>query len=68
VAIKRTEHIAGIVVNSAFKVHKSFELIYWKVYEVCLAQISKMDLDVKGQVNIPIVYDSIESEAYDWTY
>jgi GxxExxY protein len=33
-----------------------------RVYEVCLAhEISKMDLDVKGQVNIPIVYDSIES-------
>jgi GxxExxY protein len=32
-----------------------------RVYEVCLAHENKMDLDVKGQVNIPIVYDSIES-------
>ena len=59
---ERTEAIARIVVNSAFKVHKELGPgLLEKVYEVCLAhEISKAGLDVKRQIDIPIVYDGIE--------
>ena len=59
---ERTEAIARIVVNSAFKVHKELGLgLLERVYEVCLAhEISKAGLDVKRQIDIPIVYDGIE--------
>jgi len=59
---ERTEAIAKIVVNSAFKVHKELgpDLLE-RVYEVCLAhEISKAGLAVKRQIDIPIVYDGIE--------
>ena len=58
----RTEAIAKIVVNSAFKVHKELGPgLLERVYEVCLAhEISKAGLDVKRQIDIPIVYDGIE--------
>ncbi|TRX00633.1 GxxExxY protein [Flavobacterium gawalongense] len=59
---ERTEAIARIVVNSAFKVHKELGPgLLERVYEVCLArEISKAGLDVKRQIDIPIVYDGIE--------
>lgn len=59
---ERTEEIGKIIVNSAFKVHKQLGPgLLEKVYEVCLAhEISKAGLDVKRQVDIPIVYDGIE--------
>ena len=59
---ERTEVIAKIVVNSAFKVHKELGPgLLERVYEVCLAhEISKTGLDVKRQIDIPIVYDEIE--------
>ncbi|MES2240558.1 MAG: GxxExxY protein [Bacteroidota bacterium] len=59
---ERTEEIARIVVNSAFKVHKGLGPgLLERVYEVCLAhEISKAGLDVKRQIDIPIVYDGIE--------
>ncbi len=59
---ERTEEIGRIIVNSAFKVHKQLGPgLLERVYEVCLAhEISKTGLDVKRQVNIPIVYDGIE--------
>ncbi len=59
---ERTEVIAKIVVNSAFKVHKELGPgLLERVYEVCLAhEISKAGLDVKRQIDIPIVYDEIE--------
>ncbi|MFV5701667.1 GxxExxY protein [Flavobacterium sp. XS2P12] len=59
---ERTEAIAKIVVNSAFKVHKELGPgLLERVYEVCLAhEISKAGLDVKRQIDIPIVYDGIE--------
>jgi GxxExxY protein len=59
---ERTEAFAKIVVNSAFKVHKELGPgLLERVYEVCLAhEISKAGLDVKRQINIPIVYDGIE--------
>jgi GxxExxY protein len=59
---ERTEEIARIVVNSAFKVHKELGPgLLERVYEVCLAhEISKAGFDVKRQIDIPIVYDGIE--------
>ena len=59
---ERTEEIGKIIVNSAFKVHKQLGPgLLERVYEVCLAhEIAKAGLDVKRQVDIPIVYDGIE--------
>jgi GxxExxY protein len=59
---ERTEEIARIIVNSAFKVHKELGSgLLERVYEVCLAhEISKAGLDLKRQIDIPIVYDGIE--------
>lgn len=59
---ERTEAIAKIIVNSAFKVHKELGPgLLERVYEICLAhEISKAGLDVKRQIDIPIVYDGIE--------
>ena len=59
---ERTEEIARIVVNSAFKVHKELGPgLLERVYEVCLAhEITKAGLEVKRQIDIPIVYDGIE--------
>jgi len=58
---KRTEEIAGIIVNSAYKVHKELGPgLLERVYEVCLAhEISKSGLEVKRQIDLPIVYDGI---------
>ena len=58
----RTEEIAKIIVNSAYKVHKELGPgLLEKVYEVCLAhEISKAGLDVKRQIDLPIIYDGIE--------
>lgn len=54
---ERTEEIARIIVNSAFKVHKELGSgLLERVYEVCLAhEISTAGLDVKRQIDIPIV-------------
>ena len=59
---EKTEDIARIIVNSAFKVHKELGPgLLERVYEVCLAhEINKAGLDVKRQIDIPIVYDGIE--------
>ena len=58
----RTEEIAKIIVNSAFKVHKELGPgLLERVYEVCLEhEIKKAGLLVKRQIDIPIVYDGIE--------
>jgi len=58
---ERTEEIARIVVNSAYKVHKELGPgLLERVYEVCLAhEISKSGLAVKRQIDLPIVYDGI---------
>ncbi|MGL2962383.1 GxxExxY protein [Flavobacterium sp. RSB2_4_14] len=60
----RTEEIGRIIVNAAYKVHKEIGPgLLERVYEVCLAhEIKKAGLDVKRQVEIPIVYDGIEFE------
>lgn len=58
----RTEEIAKIIVNSAYKVHKELGPgLLEKVYEVCLAhEISKAGLVVKRQIDLPIIYDGLE--------
>ena len=58
----RTEEIAKIIVNSAYKVHKELGPgLLEKVYEVCLAhEISKAGLNVKRQIDLPIIYDGLE--------
>lgn len=56
------ERIGKIIVNSAFKVHKELGPgLLEKIYEIALAhEIQKAGLDVKRQVDIPIVYDGIK--------
>ena len=58
---QKTEQIAKIVVNAAFKVHKELGPgLLERVYEVCLAhEIGKAGLKVSRQVAIPISYDGI---------
>ena len=57
----KTEEIAKIIVNAALKVHRTLGPgLLESIYEVCLAhELRKAGLDVKRQVNIPIVYDGI---------
>ncbi len=58
---ERTEEIAKIIVNSAFKVHRELGPgLLERVYEVCLAyEIKKAGLEVKSQIDVPIVYDGV---------
>jgi GxxExxY protein len=58
---ERTEEIAKIIVNSAFKVHKNLGPgLLERVYEVCLAyEISKAGLEVQSQIDVPIIYDGV---------
>jgi len=58
---ERTEEIAKIIVNSAFKVHKNLGPgLLERVYEVCLAyEINKAGLEVQSQIDVPIVYDGV---------
>ena len=58
---ERTEEIAKIIVNSAFKVHKNLGPgLLERVYEVCLAyEINKAGLIVQSQIDVPIVYDGV---------
>ena len=58
---ERTEEIAKIIVNSAFKVHKNLGPgLLERVYEVCLAyEINKAGLMVQSQIDVPIVYDGV---------
>ena len=59
---ERIEEIAKIIVNSAFKVHKELGPgLLEKVYEACLVyEISKTGLEVKKQVDVPIIYDGVK--------
>ena len=58
---ERTEEIAKIIVNSAFKVHKNLGPgLLERVYEVCLAyEINKAGLNVQSQIDVPIIYDGV---------
>jgi GxxExxY protein len=59
---EKNEAIAKVIVNSAFKVHKELGPgLLEKVYEACLAyEITKAGLEVKRQVEVPIVYDNVK--------
>jgi GxxExxY protein len=58
---KRTEEIAKIIVNSAFKVHTNLGPgLLERVYEICLAyEIKKAGLVVQSQIDVPIIYDGV---------
>ncbi|MEJ5261255.1 MAG: GxxExxY protein [Ignavibacterium sp.] len=60
----KEEFIGKIIVDSALKVHKALGPgLLEKVYEVCLShEIKKYGLDVKRQVDIPIIYDGLTFE------
>ncbi len=55
------ERIGKLIVNAAFKVHKELGPgLLEKIYEIALAhELQKAGLEVKRQVEIPIVYDGI---------
>jgi GxxExxY protein len=58
---ERTEEIAKIIVNSAFKVHTNLGPgLLERVYEICLAyEIKKAGLIVQSQIDVPIIYDGV---------
>ena len=58
---KKTEKIAKIIVNAAFKVHNELGPgLLEKVYEACLVyEIAKAGLVVNRQVDVPIIYDGV---------
>lgn len=63
---EKIEQIAKIIVNSAFKVHKELGPgLLEKVYEACLVyEITKAGLEVKRQVEVPIIYDGVTLKEY----
>ena len=63
---EKIEQIAKIIVNSAFKVHKELGPgLLAKVYEACLVyEITKAGLEVKRQVEVPIIYDGVTLKEY----
>ena len=58
------EKIGKQVVNAAYNVHKALGPgLLEKVYEVCLChELRKSGLNVKRQLDIPIVYDGLTFE------
>lgn len=58
------ERVAKIIVNCAFKVHKSVGAgLLEKVYEICFChELDKAGLSFERQSKVPIVYDGIEFE------
>jgi len=59
------EHIATIVFESAFKVHRALGPgLLESVYEVCLChELTKVGLKFRRQVELPVIYDSIRLES-----
>ncbi len=59
------EHLAKIVVDSAYKVHSSLGPgLLESVYEICLThELRKQGIHAERQVTIPVVYDGIELEG-----
>ncbi len=57
---EKEEKIGKIIVNSAYKVHKELGPgLLEKIYEVCLThEIEKAGLEVKRQIDLPIMYDN----------
>jgi len=56
------ELIGKAIVNASYKIHKELGPgLLEKVYEVCMAhELRKAGLDVKRQIDVPIVYDGIQ--------
>ena len=63
---EKIEQIAKIIVNSAFKVHKELGPgLLEKVYQACLVyEITKAGLEVRRQVEVPIIYDGVTLKEY----
>lgn len=61
----KTERLATIVVDAAFKVHSNLGPgLLESVYEICLAhELRKRGLAIETQVAIPVTYDGIRLEA-----
>jgi GxxExxY protein len=55
------EEIAKKIVHSAYKVHKELGPgLLERIYEICLChELQKLGVQVKRQVDIPVVYDGI---------
>ncbi|MCG8373155.1 MAG: GxxExxY protein, partial [Balneolales bacterium] len=58
------EFLGKEIVDCAYKVHKELGPgLLEKIYEVCMAhELSKKGLNVKRQVELPIMYDGIRFE------
>lgn len=58
---EKEEHIAELIVNAAYTVHKSLGPgLLEKVYETCFChELSKRKLSFERQKTIPVVYDGI---------
>ncbi len=61
----RTDEVARQVVDAAFAVHKSLGPgLLESVYEACLVhELIKRGLNVKSQVSLPVIYDSLKIDA-----
>jgi GxxExxY protein len=59
------EHIAALVIESAFRVHRAFGPgLLESVYEVCLChELAKAGLKFQRQIELPIVYDGVRLES-----
>lgn len=59
---QQEESIGKAIVNAAYNIHKELGPgLLEKVYEICMAhELRKIGLDVKRQIDIPIVYDGIQ--------
>lgn len=56
------EQVGKAIVNAAYKIHRELGPgLLEKVYEACMAhELRKTGIDVKRQIDLPIVYDGIE--------
>jgi len=59
------EHLAKVVVDSAYKVHSSLGPgLLESVYETCLAhELGKRRIPWRRQIKIPVIYDGVRLEA-----
>ena len=61
---KELEDLGSKIVHAAYLVHKALGPgLLEKVYEICFChELQKMGLDVKRQIDIPIIYDGLKFE------
>lgn len=62
---EKEEHIAKLIVNAAFILHKKLGPgLLESIYEACFChELSKLGLRAERQVVVPIIYDGIEFET-----